>query len=364
MRLSLLGLLVATLAAASARAQAPDAGARPADPPAAGKPAAAEDCLECHGDQGLEVALEGGEPQSLFVDAQLFARSIHGENLSCTDCHADLKGSSGGHDPKAFKTRRELTINYSEQCKQCHFANYQRTLDSVHNAARDNGNLGAAVCADCHGAHDVGRAAEPRARISRSCSKCHEAVNASYVKSVHGQALLSGESADVPTCTDCHRSHDIANPKAGAWRLKTPEMCGSCHTNEPMMKRYGLSTKVLQTYLSDFHGMTASLQSAQRGGVNPVVALCTDCHGVHDIAKVRSPDSRVMAANLVKTCQRCHPDSGASFPAAWMSHYEPSLTKAPLVYGVKVFYSLVIPFMIGGLVLQILLHLWRVVVNR
>jgi hypothetical protein len=47
-----------------------------------------------------------------------------------------------------------------------------------------------------------------------------------------------------------------------------------------------------------------------------------------------------------------------------MSHYEPSWKKAPLVYGVQLFYNILIPFMISGLVLQMLLHFWRVVVNR
>ncbi len=41
-----------------------------------------------------------------------------------------------------------------------------------------------------------------------------------------------------------------------------------------------------------------------------------------------------------------------------------SLMDVLLVYGVGVFYKIFIPFIIGGLVLQILLHLWRIVVNR
>jgi hypothetical protein len=35
-----------------------------------------------------------------------------------------------------------------------------------------------------------------------------------------------------------------------------------------------------------------------------------------------------------------------------------------VVYGVKIAYAILIPFMIGGLGLQILLHLWRLMVNR
>ena len=41
-----------------------------------------------------------------------------------------------------------------------------------------------------------------------------------------------------------------------------------------------------------------------------------------------------------------------------------NVQEAPMVYGVKLAYAVVIPLMIGGLGLQILLHLWRLMVNR
>ena len=71
-----------------------------------------------------------------------------------------------------------------------------------------------------------------------------------------------------------------------------------------------------------------------------------------------------MKANLQRTCQKCHAGANPNFPGAWLSHYEPSPGKAPMVYGVKLAYAVLIPFMIGGLGLQILLHLWRLMVNR
>ncbi len=318
-------------------------------------------CLECHAEPDMEIGLKSGESKRLFVDQARLSSSVHGK-LECTDCHADLKGVEAPHPKKRFKTAREFVVNHSETCQRCHFANYAKTLDSVHHAMQVRGKIEAAVCADCHGAHDVGKAAEQRTGISRTCAKCHGAISRTFLSSVHGRALTEG-SKDAPACTDCHRSHDIADPKSGAFRLKTPEICGSCHTNEPMMKKYGLSTKVLQTYLADFHGTTASLQSSQKSAV-PLTALCTDCHGVHDITKVKDPNSRVMQKNLLKTCRKCHAGATENFPAAWLSHYEPSFSKTPLVYGVKLFYMVLIPFMIGGLALQVILHLWRVVVNR
>lgn len=319
-------------------------------------------CFDCHGDKTLDTDLDSDETLSLFVDREAYGRSVH-KDVECTECHVELKGKAEGHKGKPFATAREYAVKFSDQCRECHFQNYTKTLDSVHHALIAKGKLDAAVCTDCHGAHDTGRAAEPRSRISRTCANCHEKIADVYTKSVHGAALLAEENPDVPTCTDCHRAHDIVDPKAGEWRLATPQMCGSCHTNEKMMKKYELSTNVLSSYLSDFHGATTLLQKSERGG-QPIVALCTDCHGVHDITKTNDPSSKVMKANLTATCRKCHSDATDNFPAAWLSHYEPTLEKAPLVFAVAAFYKLLIPFMIGSLVLQIALHLWRVVVNR
>ena len=264
--------------------------------------------------------------------------------LTCADCHEGEK---------------EVT------CRRCHFANYTRTLDSVHQAAVARGDRTAPECVDCHGAHEIQKPAAPRTRISDTCARCHQGAAAAYAKSVHGRLLGTEAAADVPVCTDCHRSHDIGGPHQAAWDLSTPDMCGRCHANEALMKKYGLSTAVLQTYLADFHGKTASLRQHQGvTAAGKVVARCTDCHGVHDITRADDPASPVIKANLQKTCQKCHGETNANFPDAWLSHYEPSVSKAPVVYAVKLAYAVLIPFMIGGLGLQILLHVWRFMVNR
>ncbi len=321
-----------------------------------------DNCMGCHHLPDMEIKLETGELFSLRVDREAYRKSSH-HKLGCSDCHTDLKGVEGEHAKKPLASKREFAIAFSEACKKCHFSNYAETLDSVHHARIAGGKFDGAVCSDCHGAHDVTPPAEPRSKISRTCAKCHRGISEAYAKSVHGQALAATENEDVPTCTDCHHSHDIADPRAGAWRLKTPELCGGCHGNPKLAAKYNLSSDVLQTYLADFHGVTVQLQKGEKGA-NPVVALCTDCHGVHDIAKTQGGGSRVIQANLLGTCQKCHPGAKADFPAAWMSHYEPSFKKAPLVYLIKLAYSFFIPFMIGGLALQLILHLWRLAVNR
>jgi len=156
-------------------------------------------------------------------------------------------------------------------------------------------------------------------------------------------------------------------PRVSSWIVKTPELCARCHTDAAKMGKYGLSTNVVQSYLADFHGVTARTSRARTSDAisdTKVTALCIDCHGVHDITKADAENSPVLRANLVKTCRKCHPSASENFPDAWLSHYEPSWDRAPLVYAVKLFYMIFIPFIVGGLILQVLLHLWRVVVNR
>jgi len=333
-----------------------------ASPAFAGIPAEQEDCLGCHSDPSETFDLPSGEKLSLGIDQEVFAKSVHGDTLRCTECHTD-KTADHATGELGFKNRREVTIKYYEQCKGCHFANYTKTLDGVHFAVMAKGNDKAALCVDCHGAHDISRPGQPRTRISKMCSSCHAKEAAVYAKSVHGR--MAETTADVPVCTDCHRAHDTTDPRDGALAMRTPEICGRCHTDEKLMSKYGLSTKVVDTYLADFHGMAATLSKGKKHGPGVrLAAVCTDCHGVHDIEKSDSPTSGVMSANLQKTCAKCHEGASESFPKAWLSHYEPTPQKAPIVWGVMLFYKLMIPFMVGGLVLQIALHLWRVVVNR
>jgi len=318
-------------------------------------------CLGCHADPSLALKLGDGSAVPLQVADTALAGSVHAKH-NCVDCHTAM--AEVPHPARTFATRRDVTVALAAQCRKCHFANYAKTLDSVHQQAVARGDRTAPLCVDCHGAHDVKPPARPRTQISQTCARCHAGVAAAYARSVHGRDL-SGGNTDVPTCIDCHHAHDIAGPRKSEWGLKSPEMCGSCHANAQMMQKYGLSTNVLQTYLTDFHGKTASLRSHQGTPVTgTVVARCTDCHGVHDIQKANDPQSPVIKANLLRTCQQCHAGATGNFPAAWLSHYEPGLHKAQMVYGVKVAYAVIIPFMIGGLGLQILLHLWRLMANR
>jgi predicted CXXCH cytochrome family protein len=233
-------------------------------------------------------------------------------------------------------------------------------MDSVHATAQSNGIREAAVCTDCHGAHNVRQwtdaqtnALLPDARleIPTTCSKCHFAIYEKYRTSVHGAALTEESNTDVPTCINCHGVHNIGNPTTNAFRLKSPELCAQCHTNSALMDKYGISTDVLNTYVADFHGTTVTLFEQQSPDAPTNKPVCYDCHGVHDISWVTDPNTGIeMQQNLLVRCQKCHPDATSSFPSAWMSHYIPSPEHYSLVYYVNLFYKFFIPLVLGGMV--------------
>jgi predicted CXXCH cytochrome family protein len=306
------------------------------------------------------MTLPSGEPLSLYVDPQNLHDSIHGKlNVQCVQCHTDIKGFP--HPQANYIDRRDVTLQNYTTCQGCHPDNYRKTLDSMHQKELAAGNRNAAVCTDCHTAHAVTDPATPRTRIPQTCVQCHSTIADEYAKSVHGAALFQDGNTDVPTCIDCHGVHNIGDPTTAAFRLKSPELCAKCHTDKALMGKYNISTNVLSTYVADFHGTTVQLFEKQSPDAATNKPVCVDCHGVHNIKSTKDPDSTVFnQQNLLQTCRKCHPDATtASFTSAWMSHYVASPENYPLVYYVNLFYWIIIPLTIGGILLFIATDLVR-----
>jgi len=311
-------------------------------------------CLACHSNPNLSKQLPSGETLSLFVDAPVLKDSVHGKSdLKCTQCHVNI--SEYPHPEVNYSDLRDVAIQNAKTCETCHGDEAHKAADSVHQAALASGNRNAPICTDCHVAHAVTAAAESRVQIPQTCSRCHSEIADEYLASVHGAALVKDNNPDVPTCIDCHNVHNISDPTTASFRANSPQLCAKCHTDPAVMSKYGLSTDVLNTYVADFHGTTVELFAKEHPDQASNKPVCFDCHGVHDIKSTADPASAVSTrANLLKTCQNCHPDATSeSFTSAWMSHYQASPTRYPLVYYVNLFYWVVIPMTIGGLVLYV-----------
>jgi predicted CXXCH cytochrome family protein len=316
-------------------------------------------CLTCHKWEISKRYLDGSK-ETVQVQESHLKESVH-KNLSCVDCH--VRVYSELHPVREFKNRRDLSLVLAENCKRCHFDKYTRTLDGMHFKAASEGNTKAPICTDCHGTHAIASAQKDKLANSKKCEQCHSDIYAIYAKSVHGTALIKEHIEDVPICSDCHKAHDNAGPHTTNFRITVPQICAGCHGQKEIMDKYGLSTKVVDTYLQDFHGVTMKFYK-QYGQAEKKIAVCIDCHGVHDIMKMKSQNAALIKQNLTKRCQKCHAGATTNFPDSWISHYEPNFQKATLVFLIDWGYRIFIPFMIIGLLVQIVLHLWRYAVNR
>jgi predicted CXXCH cytochrome family protein len=317
-------------------------------------------CLECHGQPGQELSFPGGETRAASLDPKAWAASVHGgAGLDCTACHTAHEGYP--HPEVKEKGFREYAHLRIEACAGCHEEQAKGFADGVHSAQFKAGNHKAAMCTDCHDPHQGKRLTDPdkggllpasRLAIPETCARCHAPIVDQYKKSAHGAALLAEGNKDVPTCIDCHGVHKMSDPRTARFRVNSPKICASCHTDAARMKKYGLSTAVLRTYVADFHGTTVTLFQKQHPDQATNKPVCFDCHGVHDIPHTRDPQKGIRTkANLLRTCQKCHTAATPDFPDAWMSHYIPDPQRTPLVYWARALYLVLIPATIGGMLL-------------
>jgi predicted CXXCH cytochrome family protein len=329
-------------------------------------------CLACH--QQEDVTLEFSDTTvSAFIDPTVFSFSVHSdEGVSCVDCHTNIYDYP--HPEVGAGTSRDFSRDMLPICGECHEEQVERAKDSVHQAAADAGNPEAAICTDCHNPHTQTRLTgkssgvltnRARINIPQTCAQCHGDIYDTYRSSVHGNALLEEFNTDVPTCIDCHGVHSITDPTTNTFRNSTPYLCARCHTDRTIMDQYGISTNVLDTYVTDFHGTNFKLFTEQYPDQPTNKPVCTDCHGFHDITRTDNPETGIaLRENLLVKCQRCHPHATTNFPDAWMSHYDPSPEKFPIVYFVNLFYAIMIPGIIGGMAIFVLTDIYRRIVSR
>ena len=322
-----------------------------------------EYCLSCHSNPDLKMTLPSGEEVSLFIDANKLSTSVHSPSgIECEACHTNI--TTYPHPIINYQTKRELTRDYYTACQKCHPDNYSRTLDSMHAQAAAAGNLNAPVCTDCHGSHYIHSPNEPRTLIPATCGNCHTQEFSTYQTSVHGNALEQQSNPDVPVCTTCHGVHNIHDPRTQQFRVAEPDLCATCHSNQQMMAKYGLSADVYALYTTSWHGVNVSVYQARWPTVQHYSAICTDCHGIHNILKPDDPNSTVNPKNLLVTCQKCHPGVGPNWTGAWTGHYKVSLQRTPFLFYVDSFYSVFTPLILWICGIYVALQFIRLVVDR
>ena len=236
-----------------------------------------QDCLACHGDPGMKS--ESGK--SLHVDAAKHKGSVHGE-LGCSTCHVGVKEYP---HPKPMNM---------PNCATCHDEEVSQVPQSVH------GVLGKDACASCHGkTHEEQQADKV---VPQQCATCHDEDVKGYEQSVHAVALKNGNK-QAPICLSCHGNpHKILgadDPKSPIHHNNVPGTCATCHSKKPIMESVGETTQQFYSYEQSVHGRAVANGSAK-------AAVCTDCHGVHEIRRASDSKSSIFKFNVPETCAKCH----------------------------------------------------------
>jgi hypothetical protein len=154
-------------------------------------------------------------------------------------------------------------------------------------------------------------AQQPAAAAKDSCFTCHvqlgDEPSQKFAEDIHHTRGL--------TCAACHGGDATAEDAPVAMdpakgfrgvpkRTEIPQLCGRCHSDGAFMRAYNpsLRTDQLAQYWTSVHGRRL------RGG-DARVAVCSDCHGVHDMRPASSPLSSVHALRIPATCGHCHSDA-------------------------------------------------------
>ena len=158
------------------------------------------------------------------------------------------------------------------------------------------------------------KAGNPPQAAANTCVDCHTSFDGElkvtgeqFSQDVHAQKGLS--------CASCHGGDPTANDmdqamskakgfKGRIERAQVPALCGGCHSDAAFMRQYNpsLRTDQLAQYRTSQHG-----KKLAAGDSN--VAVCTDCHGVHNLRPASDPRSKVYALNIANTCSQCHSDT-------------------------------------------------------
>jgi predicted CXXCH cytochrome family protein len=235
-----------------------------------------------------------------------FKDDVHASaGLTCDACHTR---KAQGSERYAAVPRTAI----APLCARCHSdADYMRKFDpqvridqfaqyltSTHGTRMAAGDERVATCSDCHVAHGITRARDPRSpvapqNVATTCARCHgdaarmapfgrdTAPPDDWSASVHAGALLKRGDTSAPTCSSCHGSHGAAPPGAAS----VANVCAQCHVRQATLFR-------------------ASPKKAIFDEIGQ--AECLACHGNH---RIESPADTWIGLQEGAVCAQCHDET-------------------------------------------------------
>lgn len=189
-------------------------------------------CGACHGNDAM------AKKHGLHNVYPAYMDSIHGFALSkegllvaanCQSCH-------GSHHILSRKNPQSPTYktNIPKTCGSCHAKIDLDFENGAHGHAVASGNLKAPVCTDCHTAHAILQPTEAAFRMQSTpiCGSCHTDKMSTYRDTFHSQLGSLGGYVETARCWDCHGAHEIlpaSDPRSPIAPANLVKTCGRCH---------------------------------------------------------------------------------------------------------------------------------------
>ncbi len=200
-------------------------------------------CGRCHADPAIiGTYFSSAGKETARVAVEHFHTTVHGAALSrdglvvsatCNDCHESHRVLPA--DSAESSVNR---ANIPATCGTCHVGITEVYDASAHGVAYRDGTATetghqAPVCVDCHSAHEIVRADQPRwfLDVVRECGTCHEQLYETYFETYHGKVTRLG-FALAATCSDCHTPHDmraVTDPQSSVYATNVVATCARCH---------------------------------------------------------------------------------------------------------------------------------------
>jgi len=239
-----------------------------------------------------------------------------------------------------------------EACLACHGpdAEEEHAINTAGLSASPHKDL---KCQDCHSAITGAPHTMEMLKEKASCGTCHSDQMEQLLKSTHSKKDRARD--DHPTCILCHGSGDPHAITAGArWtRQQKVEICSQCHRQSHRMQRYGVDPDAVPSYEESFHG-----KALLRFG-NLQVAICTDCHGHHDVLSPSNPAAPTHPNNAPKTCGQsgCHQGAQVNFAMSGANHLRLAVKESPVLRAEVLFFRTlifgVVTFLLGNIALDL-----------
>ncbi len=191
-------------------------------------------CGECHREDSKVKEVKHLSETNAFFD---YTKSVHGKSLgekgflsaaNCTDCHSNHLIL--GHDDANSTINPK---NIPATCSRCHRGIYKEYARSVHsiNTAENKEKL--PTCEDCHTAHGITKTGKDDfiAEVTNECGNCHGELSETYLETLHGETYKLG-NLNAAKCSDCHGAHLIlasSNPNSSIGEKNIVKTCQQCH---------------------------------------------------------------------------------------------------------------------------------------